>query len=40
MQNIRVVKVTNNRISAVRVTPVKIARNGRRCSAKNAIDDR
>ena len=40
MKNIRVVNVTNARINAVRVTPVKIARKGIRCSAKNASEER
>src|SRR5437016_12972936 len=39
MKNIRVVNVTHARIKAVRVTPVKIARNGMRCTAKNASED-
>ena len=38
--NIRMKYVTKNKIDAVRVTPVKIASNGRRWTAKNASDER
>src|SRR5262249_55840379 len=40
MKNPRIVNVPTARRIAVRVTPVRIARNGRRCTAKNASDER
>jgi hypothetical protein len=39
MKNMRVQNVTAHRIQAVRLTPVKIARNGTRWMAKNGIEE-
>jgi hypothetical protein len=39
MKNIRVQKVTANRIHAVRLTPVKMASRGNKWIAKNGIED-